>query len=163
MDDILVLAPTRWKLRNAVKVVNEVLGSLKLQKHPDKTYIGRVERGFDFLGYHFCPGRLTVTKKTVEHFVERARQLYEQERGRPSRDSQLGEYVRRWIRWCRAGLSGGSEFPFTRVGGSLSIWPRLILCIMHMENFVPVLYSSIAPTHLYPAPGALRRCPMPSV
>jgi hypothetical protein len=43
MDDILMLAPTRWKLRNAVKVVNEVLGSLQLQKHPDKTYIGRVE------------------------------------------------------------------------------------------------------------------------
>jgi RNA-directed DNA polymerase len=39
MDDILVLAPTRWKLRNAVKIVNEVLASLKLQKHPDKTYI----------------------------------------------------------------------------------------------------------------------------
>ncbi len=47
MDDILVLAPTRWRLR---KAVNEVLGSLCLLKHPDKTFIGRTERGFDFLG-----------------------------------------------------------------------------------------------------------------
>jgi hypothetical protein len=116
MDDILVLAPTRWKLRNAVKVVNEVLGSLKLQKHPDKTYIGRVERGFDFLGYHLRPGRLTVAKKTFQHFVERARRLYEQERGSPSRDSQLGAYVRRWIRWCRAGLSCKAGFPLARMG-----------------------------------------------
>ncbi len=30
MDDILVLAPTRWRLRKAVKAVNEVLGSLGL-------------------------------------------------------------------------------------------------------------------------------------
>ena len=28
MDDILVKAPTRWKLRRAVRAVNEVLASL---------------------------------------------------------------------------------------------------------------------------------------
>src|SRR6266849_226915 len=39
MDDILVLAPTRWKLRQAVKVVNQVLVSLWLSKYPDKTFI----------------------------------------------------------------------------------------------------------------------------
>ena len=50
MDDILVLAPTRWRFRRAVKAVNEVLGSLCLLKHPDKTFVGRTERGFDFLG-----------------------------------------------------------------------------------------------------------------
>ncbi len=50
MDDILVLAPTRWRLRKAVKAVNEVLGSLCLLRHPDKTFVGRTERGFDFLG-----------------------------------------------------------------------------------------------------------------
>ncbi len=31
MDDILVLAPTRWTLRRAVKAVNEVQGSLRLE------------------------------------------------------------------------------------------------------------------------------------
>ncbi len=25
----------------------------KSRKHPDKTYIGRIEKGFDFLGHHF--------------------------------------------------------------------------------------------------------------
>ena len=43
MDDILVLSPTRWKIRKAVKVVNGMLGSLGLEKHPDKTFIGRIE------------------------------------------------------------------------------------------------------------------------
>jgi hypothetical protein len=36
--------------RRAVGLVTQVLGSLRLEKHPDKTFIGRIERGFDFLG-----------------------------------------------------------------------------------------------------------------
>jgi RNA-directed DNA polymerase len=35
--------------RRAVGLVTQVLGSLRLEKHPDKTFIGRIERGFDFL------------------------------------------------------------------------------------------------------------------
>lgn len=68
MDDILVLAPTHWKLRQAVRVVNQTLGQLKLEKHPDKTFIGRIEKGFDFLGYHFAPGGLSIARSTVAAF-----------------------------------------------------------------------------------------------
>jgi len=107
MDDILVLAPTRWTLRAAVKVVNQILASLRLAKHPDKTFIGRVAKGFDFLGYHFRPGRLTVATKTLEHFVARVCRLYEQEPGAGC-CSRLGIYVRRWVRWVRAGLAAGT-------------------------------------------------------
>ena len=42
MDDVLFLAPARWKLRRAVRAVNEVPMSLRLEKHPDKTFIGRM-------------------------------------------------------------------------------------------------------------------------
>jgi hypothetical protein len=111
MDDILVLAPTRWRLRKAVKAVNEVLGSLGLLKHPDKTFIGRIERGFDFLGYHFGPDGLSVAKKTVENFVARAIRLYEQEPGEACASSRLGLYVRRWVRWVQAGLPEGRPPP----------------------------------------------------
>ncbi len=104
MDDILVLAPTRWRLRKAVKAVNEVLGSLCLLKHPDKTFVGRIERGFDFLGYHFGPGGLTLAVKTIERFVAHAIRLYEQEPGEALASSRLGHYVRRWISWAGAGL-----------------------------------------------------------
>ena len=31
----------------------------------DKTFIGWIEKGFDFLGYHFGPDGLSVAKKTV--------------------------------------------------------------------------------------------------
>ncbi len=107
MDDILVLSPTRWKLRKAVKAVNQVLGSLNLEKHPDKTFIGRIERGFDFLGYHFRPGQLSVAEKSTENFVERAIRLYEQEPGEACASARLGLYVERWVRWVQVGLPEG--------------------------------------------------------
>ncbi len=53
MDDWIILAPSRWKLLGAVKIANQTLAELKLEKHPDKTFIGRISRGFDFLGYNF--------------------------------------------------------------------------------------------------------------
>jgi hypothetical protein len=48
---------------------------------PDKTFIGRIERGFDFLGYHFGPEGLTMAASTIELFVEPALRLYGQEPG----------------------------------------------------------------------------------
>src|SRR5262249_40938587 len=62
MDDIVVLAPTRWRLRAAVRQVQQTLTTLGLATHPDKTFIGRVERGFDFLGYHITPHGLSVAR-----------------------------------------------------------------------------------------------------
>jgi hypothetical protein len=49
MDDWVILARSRWHLRRAVRVMNQVLAHLGLEQHPDKTFIGRVTRGFDFL------------------------------------------------------------------------------------------------------------------
>ncbi len=83
-----------------------VLGSLCLLKHPDKTFIGRIERGFDFLGYHFGTDGISVAKKTVENFVARAIWLYEQERREPFGSPRFGSYVRRWIGWAAAGFEG---------------------------------------------------------
>ncbi len=34
MDDWVILAPTRWKLRRAIRLVNETLAELKLEQHP---------------------------------------------------------------------------------------------------------------------------------
>ncbi len=73
-------------------------------QHQERSVVRRIERGFDFLGYHFRPGQLTVAKKTIEQFIERAIRLYEQERERPEGPSALGSYVRRWVGWVRAGL-----------------------------------------------------------
>ena len=104
MDDVVVLTPTRWKLRRAVALLNGIFTTLGLEKHPNKTFIGRVEKGFDFLGYCLWPDRLTVAQATVERFLARVTRLYEQEQGRPLRSAPLGSYVRRWMRWTGAGV-----------------------------------------------------------
>jgi RNA-directed DNA polymerase len=100
MDDILILAPTRWKLKKAIRVLNRTFNELKLEQHPDKTLIGRTDRGFDFLGYFLRPGLLGVARKTVENFTGRIHRLYEQ----GADDFSIGEYVKRWKRWLRSGL-----------------------------------------------------------
>jgi RNA-directed DNA polymerase len=108
MDDILILAPTRWKLRRAVKTLNETFTALKLEKHPDKTFIGRIEKGFDFLGYHFSPQGLSVAEITWKKFMARLHRLYEQQKTAPQGAVVPGDavkyYVTRWLRWTQAGL-----------------------------------------------------------
>ena len=123
MDDILILAKTRWKLKKAIRVLNQTFDELKLEKHPDKTFIGRVEKGFDFLGYHISPEGLSLAKKTIENFISRAIRLYEQEPREPNDSSQLGEYVQRWLRWTRAGVILRVTFSL-RTGPAISrgIW-----------------------------------------
>ena len=72
---------------------------------PDKTFIGGIEKGFDFLGYRFTPRSLTVARKTVENFLERALRLYEQEPRVRWGSPRLESYVTRWRRWATAGVS----------------------------------------------------------
>ncbi|NET60801.1 MAG: reverse transcriptase [Symploca sp. SIO2E6] len=101
MDDWVILAPTRWKLRKAIKATNQVMSELRVVKHPLKTFIGRVARGFDFLGYWFSPAGLGIARKTVERMVENMRRLYEQ--GAP--DERIDAYFQRWCRWVTGGIS----------------------------------------------------------
>jgi RNA-directed DNA polymerase len=100
MDDWVILAPTRWKLRAAIRLVNQTLAELHVQQHPDKTFIGRISRGFDFLGYAFTPAGLEVAPQAVESCVERVSRLYE----RGVDLIHIGAYVRCWQRWARSGL-----------------------------------------------------------
>ncbi|MGA2228630.1 MAG: hypothetical protein ABSH41_29705 [Syntrophobacteraceae bacterium] len=66
--------------------------SVALEKYPKNTFIGRIEWGFDFLGYHLSPKGLTVTKETLKRFVSCAIRLYEQ--GAGSDGGCL--YLKRW-------------------------------------------------------------------
>ncbi|MCR9296743.1 MAG: reverse transcriptase/maturase family protein, partial [bacterium] len=104
MDDWVVLAKTRWHLRRAIRKVNAILEKLQLQQHPDKTFIGYVRAGFDFLGYHFSLNRLCVAQKTFEQFTKKVDRLYEQTASSLCREEAVVNYVRRWMRWVRSGL-----------------------------------------------------------
>ena len=121
MDDWVALAPTRWKLRATIKTVNETLEELEVQQHPDKTFVGRIRRGFDFLGYRFAStGLIGVARQSVERFVERATRLYEQGADR----SRIGEYVRRWLKWVKAGV--GSVWLGKKTCCCSDLWKYLV-------------------------------------
>ena len=94
-------------------MLNETFHELKLEKHPDKTDMGRIEKGFDFLGYHFSPQGLSLADKTVENFIEKARRIHEQG-SETSHKEELSKYVKRWRRWAHSGLApllDGTESP----------------------------------------------------
>ena len=104
MDDILVMATTRWKLWRVIAVVKHGLAELELRTHPDKTWVGKADKGFDFLGHHLNQEGVTVVKATVDRCMTRIRRLDEQERRRLSQSSALGGYVSRWWRWAEGRL-----------------------------------------------------------
>jgi hypothetical protein len=66
--------------------------------------MGRIEKGFDWLGYRISPAGLTLATKTLKHFIARLRQLDEREPRVATAAYRLGVYVRRWVRWVLAGL-----------------------------------------------------------
>ncbi len=99
--------------------MNDTLASLWLEKHPDKTFIGRIARGFDFLGYHFGVGLLQLAEATIERFMAHATLLYEQGRMEGADAPQLGTYVRRWRGWARGGLKRVDENCRYRLAGSV--------------------------------------------
>jgi retron-type reverse transcriptase len=101
MDDWVILAPSRWKLRKAIRTVNQGLAELKVSRHPDKTFIGRIERGFDFVGYRFSSQGLGIAPQAMARFRARLARLYEQD----ADVDRIGQYVRRWWGWAQAGVS----------------------------------------------------------
>ena len=76
---------------------------------PDKTFIGRISRGFDFLSYHFAVGEakastkqdekevtVTLSLKTIERFVDQWFLRY----ARGAGIAQLWDCARRFLIWA---------------------------------------------------------------
>ena len=60
-------------------VVHEGLQRLGLRLHRSKRLIGKLSKGFDFLGYRVVPGRrLRSSAESKRRFAEKFRRLYEQ-------------------------------------------------------------------------------------
>ena len=104
VDDVIVLAKTRWHLRKAVRTVNQHFNQLKVAQAPDKTFIGRIEKEFDFLGYRFGLPELGLAEKTITNAVNKVRRLYEQKQSAPKTAVALDDYIIRWLRWVNAGI-----------------------------------------------------------
>lgn len=103
MDDFVIFAPTRHRPRAAIRRMHAVLAALRLSVHPDKRFIGKTIKGFDFLGYRFRPGRKPrPAQQSINRLITRARRLHEQ----GADLDRLRQYVWRWYRWLHGGLRG---------------------------------------------------------
>lgn len=93
----------------AVATMNRWFGEAGLEQHPGKTFIGRIERGFDWLGYRFdAAGLRGVATRTMEQATLKLHRLLEQAARRRADTTVLqqavAEYQTRWQRWLFAGL-----------------------------------------------------------
>ena len=80
MDDFVILAQKRHQLRRAIKRVHEVLRRLGLRLHGSKRLIGKLSKGFDFLGYRVVPGRrLRTSAEGRRRFAEKFRRFTSKE------------------------------------------------------------------------------------
>ncbi len=71
--------------------------------HQKKFFVGRIEKGYDFLGYHFDPARkLRPSAESLRRLAQRANRLKEQ----GADVKRLWLYVIRWTRWLWGGLRG---------------------------------------------------------
>lgn len=104
MDDWIVFANTRHHLRRAVRITHKTLAALRLQQHPAKTFTGRIERGFDFLGYHFSPVGLCPAQTILENYFANLSRFYEQPVSASVRAKHMGDYANRRLAWLLGGL-----------------------------------------------------------
>jgi RNA-directed DNA polymerase len=80
-----------------------------LQQHPEKTFIGRIARGFAWLGYQFdASGLASLATRALDNHSVKLRRLYEQARrlrwSEEQTQQRVVEYLKRWQRWMTAGL-----------------------------------------------------------
>ena len=102
MDDWVILIPTRRRLRQVVKNMHGIVHRLKYKLAFNKTFIGRIERGFDFLGYRLgANGQIGLAKQTILNHWNKLSRLYEQS----ASDQCVREYKTNWLRWVGAGLT----------------------------------------------------------
>ena len=109
---------SRWKLRRVIRVMNQVLASLGLEQHPDKTFIGRLERGFDFLGIQFtATGETSPSAVSLARRKEKTARLYEQGASTPTTtfvevNQRIERHQQNWLRYLQGIL--GIDHPATK-------------------------------------------------
>lgn len=101
MDDFIVLARTRWRLRDAVRRLNGYLAADGFSQHPAKTWIGRLDRGIDWLGgWYTTQGRVGIAPNALQRYRTKSLRLYEQtlRAGNPETECQrrVRGYLQRW-------------------------------------------------------------------
>ena len=97
MDDWIVMVKTKQQLRKVIRLTHKILTQLKLKMHPDKTFLGCIKKGFEFLGIHFGDTP-EISKRSQENHHAKLAQRYAQ----GTSTAHIGAYIARWTSWCRS-------------------------------------------------------------
>ena len=78
MDDWVIMTRTRGLVRRIVKKMHKIMMGLRFKLAKDKTYIGKISNGFNFLGYRFDGKRITcLPTETIRGLINKTTMLYE--------------------------------------------------------------------------------------
>ncbi|WP_231571942.1 reverse transcriptase domain-containing protein [Vibrio jasicida] len=103
MDDFVILTKTRWQLRKAVATLNQFFNQFGFVQHPDKTFIGKIDKGFDWMGVWFNKqGAITIAPRALQNHLITLARLYEQTRNLPANEQvgRVSQYIKRWQQWA---------------------------------------------------------------
>ena len=79
MDDLVLLAPTKARLRKAIKVTYQALKPWGYQLHTnEKTFIHKIAKDFDFCGFRLNYHKMILAKSCLAKFEKLLSALYEQ-------------------------------------------------------------------------------------
>lgn len=118
MDDIVILAKTRWSLRKHTKRLMQWFSEYGFEAHPDKTQIGRTAKGFDWMGAWLTHEGVTdIAPRAKANHREKVRRLYERlarvpdwlrHRRQQQVHARVSAYRKRWNIWAGAILAIGA-------------------------------------------------------
>ncbi|HGA2976087.1 TPA: reverse transcriptase domain-containing protein [Klebsiella aerogenes] len=110
MDDVIILAKSRWSLRRHTKRLKQWFSTFDFEAHPEKTFIGRTRKGFDWMGAWLTHRGVTdIAPRAKANHRERVRRLYERLRYIPvwkrkheaaQVNSRVSKYRKRWKIWA---------------------------------------------------------------
>lgn len=135
MDDVIILAKSRWSLRRHTKRLMQWFEEYGFEAHPDKTQIGRTEKGFDWMGAWLTDdGVRDIAPRAKANHREKVRRLYEQlarvpkwlrHRRQQQVHARVSTYRKRWHIWagallaCMVGTAVAADRPLYVMSGNL--------------------------------------------
>lgn len=115
------------------QTTESIFVSYGFEQHPDKTFIGKVDKGFDWMGFLFTAnGCSAVAPRALSNHAMKLRRLYEQARRGDLVKGlrRVVEYRARWVGWADGRL------PVREVGSHCPTpeWHVLLVSIAAVPN-----------------------------
>lgn len=113
MDDFLILTGKRWPLRRAIKHLYGFFDEGGFERHPDKTRIGKIDRGFDWLGVWFTPSGTSIAPRALNNHTDRCQHIYERAKlaglSHEAALLRVSQYREKWARWATSIMPSGKS------------------------------------------------------